>query len=141
MKNIKFHDLEKKFLSAQKELEIICEAANKTAEEAKKAKLDPTGLTEEKIASLSSQLNYEANRAVEAAKKAAEELGKIMEKTLHPTGLTEERIASLRSQLDYEAAKKAAEELDRIMEQILAKTGLTEEEYVSMIMNATEDEE
>ena len=63
-----------------------------------------------------------------------------MEKTLHPTGLTEERIASLRSNLDYEAAKKAAEELDILMEQILAQTGLTEEEYVSMFMNAVEDE-
>ncbi|NEQ72152.1 MAG: hypothetical protein F6K23_03115 [Okeania sp. SIO2C9] len=64
-----------------------------------------------------------------------------MDKKLHPTGITEERIASLRSKLDYEAAKKAKEELDRIMEQRLAKMGLTEEEYVSMFMNAVEDEE
>ena len=64
-----------------------------------------------------------------------------METTLHPTGITEERIAELRSNLDYEAAKKAKEQLDILMEQILAQTGLTEDEYVSMFMNATEDEE
>ncbi|MGD1712171.1 hypothetical protein [Dapis sp. BLCC M172] len=149
MKNIKLNDLEKKILLAQKELEIIFEAANKTAEEAKKATeelgkimdktLHPRELTEERIASLPSQLNYEGKKAVEEAKKAAEELGKIMDKKLHPTGLTEERIAELRSKLDYKAANKAAEELDRIMEQRLAKMGLTEEEYVSMFMNAVEE--
>ena len=116
MKNIELNDLEKQFLLAEKEL-ISIEHEGKTI-----GYYYPIGDRE-------------------AAKKAKEELDRIMEKTLHPTGLTEERIAELRSKLDYEAANKAAEKLDRIMEQRLAKMGLTEEEYVSMFMNAVEDEE
>ncbi|NER03369.1 MAG: hypothetical protein F6K17_12490 [Okeania sp. SIO3C4] len=116
MKNVKFDDLEKQILLAQKEL-ISIEHEGKTI-----GYYYPIGDRE-------------------VAKKAKEELDRITEKTLHPTGLTEERIAELRSKLDYEAAKKAKEKLDRIMEQRLAKMGLTEEEYVSMFMNAVEDEE
>ncbi|MGK7920802.1 MAG: hypothetical protein AB4080_12435 [Trichodesmium sp.] len=115
MKNVKFNDLEKKFLLAQKEL-ISIEHEGKTI-----GYYYPVGDDE-------------------TAKKAKEELDRIVKKTLHPTGLTEERIAELRSKLDYKAANKAAEELDRIMEQRLAKMGLTEEEYVSMFMNAVEDD-
>ncbi|NEQ36763.1 MAG: hypothetical protein F6K40_10925 [Okeania sp. SIO3I5] len=116
MKNIEFDDLEKQILLAQKEL-VSIEHEGKTI-----GYYYPIGDRE-------------------AAKKAKEELDRIIEKTLHPTGLTEERIAELRSKLDYEAAKKAAEKLDILMEQILAQTGLTEDEYVSMFMNAVEDEE
>ncbi len=116
MKNVKLNDLEKQNLLAQKEL-ISIEHEGKTV-----GYYYPIGDRE-------------------AAQKAKEELDRIMEKTLHPTGLTEEKIAELCSKLDYEAAKKAKEDLDLFMEKILAKTGLTEEEYVSMFMNAVEDEE
>jgi len=116
MKNVKFDDLEKQILLAEKEL-VSIEHEGKTI-----GYYYPIGDRE-------------------VAKKAKEELDRIMDTTLHPTGLTEERIAELRSNLDYEAAKKAAEKLDILMEQILAQTGLTEEEYVSMFMNAVEDEE
>ncbi len=115
MKNVKFNDLEKQFLLAEKEL-ISIEHEGKTI-----GYYYPVGDRE-------------------TAQKAKEELDIIMDKKLHPTGLTEERIAELRSKLDYEEAKKAAEELDRIMEQRLAKMGLTEEEYVSMFMNPLEDD-
>ena len=116
MKNIELNDLEKQFLLAEKEL-ISIEHEGKTI-----GYYYPIGDRE-------------------AAKKAKEELDRIMEKTLHPTGLTEEKIASMFKNIDREAVNKAVEEFDIFMEQILAKTGLTEEEYVSMFMNAVEDEE
>ena len=116
MKNVKFDDLEKQILLAQKEL-ISIEHEGKTI-----GYYYPIGDRE-------------------AAKKAKEELDIITEKTLHPTGLTEEKIASMFSNIDHEAVNKAVEEFDIFMEQILAQTGLTEEEYVSMFMNAVEDEE
>ncbi|MDY7003818.1 MAG: hypothetical protein SWX82_07600 [Cyanobacteriota bacterium] len=115
MKNIKFNDLEKQTLLAQKEL-ISIEHEGKTI-----GYYYPIGDRE-------------------AAKKAKEELDTITEKTLPQTGLTEEKIASMFSNIDHEAVHKAVEELDILMEQILAQTGLTEEEYVSMFMNAVEDE-
>ncbi len=107
MKNLKLNDLEKQILLAQKEL-ISIEHEGKTIgyyypvgdrEVAKKAKeeldiimektLHPTGLTEERIASLRSKLDYEA------AKKAAEELDILMEQILAQTGLTEEEYVSM----------------------------------------------
>jgi len=116
MKNIEFDDLEKQFLLAQKEL-VSIENEGKTI-----GYYYPIGDRE-------------------VAKKAKEELDRIMDTTLHPTGLTEEKIADLFKNIDHEAVNKAVEEFDIFMEQILAKTGLTEEEYVSMFMNAVEDEE
>ncbi len=107
MKNVKLNDLEKQNLLAQKEL-ISIEHEGKTIgyyypvgdrEAAQKAKeeldiimdktLHPTGLTEERIASLRSKLDYEA------AKKAAEELDILMEQILAQTGLTEEEYVSM----------------------------------------------
>ncbi|NEO54114.1 MAG: hypothetical protein F6K54_14100 [Okeania sp. SIO3B5] len=115
MKNIKFNDLEKQILLAQKEL-ISIEHEGKTI-----GYYYPIGDRE-------------------AAKKAKEELDVIMKKTLPKKELTEEKIAELLNNIDHEAVNKAVEEFDIFMEKILAKTGLTEEEYVSMFMNAVEDE-
>ncbi len=116
MKNIELNDLEKQKLLAQKEL-ISIEHEGKTI-----GYYYPIGDRE-------------------AAKKAKEELDMIMEKKLPQTGLTEEKIASMLSKIDHKAVHKAAEELKAINAQILATTGLTEDEYVSIFMNAIEDEE
>ncbi|NEP88251.1 MAG: hypothetical protein F6K18_16225 [Okeania sp. SIO2C2] len=116
MKNIKFNDLEKQFLLAEKEL-ISIEHEGKTI-----GYYYPIGDRE-------------------AAQKAKEELDRILEKTLPPTELTEEKIASMFSKIDHEAVHEAAEKLKAINAEILATTGLTEDEYVSMFMNAIEDEE
>ena len=115
MKNVKFDDLEKQILLAEKEL-ISIEHEGKTI-----GYYYPIGDRE-------------------VAKKAKEELDRIMEKILPQTEL-EEKIASMLSKIDREAVHKAAEELKAINAQILATTGLTEDEYVSMFMNAVEDEE
>ncbi|MDJ0517515.1 MAG: hypothetical protein QNJ74_15095 [Trichodesmium sp. MO_231.B1] len=107
MKNMKLNDLEKQFLLAQKEL-ISIEHEGKTIgyyypvgdrEVAKKAKeeldiimektLHPTGLTEEKIASMLSKIDPEA------VHKAAEELKAINAQILATTGLTEDEYVSM----------------------------------------------